>query len=508
MRMIFVLFDSLNRRMLQPYGGDIETPNFQRLAARSATFDRNYVGSMPCIPARRDILTGRASFFHRSWGPMEPWEKSFCHSLREKGIHSHLVTDHYHYFREGGSHYHTRFDSWELIRGQESDPWKAIVDKPLDRWSTEYDPRHYGGPRAKNKQQHLANRIFMQDEADYTTPRCFEAAFEFFETNHAADNWMLQLEMFDPHEPFHVPNRFRRDGDSDWDGPILDWPGYERDKYTVTEAREIRANYRALVRMCDEYLGRLLDYMDDHDMWSDTALLVGTDHGFLLGEHEWWGKGVMPYYEELMHTPLFLHHPDHSDRAGTRCDALTQTTDFMPTVLDIFDCKKPGVVTGTSLLETLQSPEADRIVAFGYFAGPVGVTDGRYVLMHYPPDLSPEGLYEYTLMPQHLCAPFSIDELKTAELSPPFNFMNGVPVLRYSALKSAMRGPGAFFDTGTKLFDIEADPDQKNPQVDEAISGRLYEGLRDYMQRHDAPSEYYDWLGLVSGTDSRIWTIR
>ena len=267
MRLIFVLFDSLNRRMLAPYGGDIETPNFQRLADHSVTFDRHYVGSLPCIPARRDMMTGRASFFHRSWGPMEPWELSFNQGLREKGIHSHLITDHYHYFREGGSHFHTRFESWDLIRGQESDPWKAIVDKPLDRWAEEYDPRHYGGARAKMRLRHQSNREFMRNEEDYTTPRCFASAFQFLETNREADNWMLQLEMFDPHEPFFVPARFRRDEDSGWNGKILDWPYYTRDDYTEAEAREIRANYRALVRMCDEYLGRLLDYMDENDMW-------------------------------------------------------------------------------------------------------------------------------------------------------------------------------------------------------------------------------------------------
>ena len=102
MRLIFVLFDSLNRLALGPYGGAIETPNFQRLADRGVTFDRHYAGSLPCIPARRDIQTGRASFFHRSWGPMEPFDRSFTGVLRDKGVHTRLITDHYHYFREGG----------------------------------------------------------------------------------------------------------------------------------------------------------------------------------------------------------------------------------------------------------------------------------------------------------------------------------------------------------------------------------------------------------------------
>ena len=44
--------------------------------------------------------------------------------------------------------------------------------------------------------------------------------------------------------------------------------------------------------MCDAYFGRLLDYFDAHDLWRDTALILTTDHGFLLGEHDWWGKNL------------------------------------------------------------------------------------------------------------------------------------------------------------------------------------------------------------------------
>jgi arylsulfatase A-like enzyme len=67
MRVVFILFDSLNRHMMAPYGGTrIPTPNFARLAERTTTFDKHYVGSLPCMPARRDLQSGRLSFLHRS----------------------------------------------------------------------------------------------------------------------------------------------------------------------------------------------------------------------------------------------------------------------------------------------------------------------------------------------------------------------------------------------------------------------------------------------------------
>lgn len=59
MKAIILLFDSLNKNYLPPYGDLLtKAPNFQRLAAHAATFDNSYVGSMPCMPARRELHTG------------------------------------------------------------------------------------------------------------------------------------------------------------------------------------------------------------------------------------------------------------------------------------------------------------------------------------------------------------------------------------------------------------------------------------------------------------------
>ncbi len=127
MKAVFVLFDSLNRHMLGPYGGTrVPTPNFDRLAARCVTFDRHYVGSLPCMPARRDILSGRLSFLHRSWGPMEPFDNAFPDLLHQAGVYSHLITDHFHYWEDGGATYHNRYDSYELCAAR-----KAIAGR---RW--------------------------------------------------------------------------------------------------------------------------------------------------------------------------------------------------------------------------------------------------------------------------------------------------------------------------------------------------------------------------------------
>lgn len=503
MRAVFVLFDSLNRLALGCYGGTaIATPNFDRFAERAVTFDTHYVGSLPCMPARRDLHTGRLNFMHRSWGPLEPFDNSFPNLLRDQGVYSHLVTDHLHYFEDGGATYHSRFTSWDFIRGQEYDPWKAMVEPPLKRLREKYSAKHYAlgdgsrpGDHSNRRLHHAINHEFMVDEADLPGPKCFKSGLEFLDLNRDADNWFLQIECFDPHEPFHAPERFKAAYRTGYNGGILDWPHYEKVVDSPEEIAEIRANYAALVAMCDDYFGRLLDVFDRYDLWSDTALILSTDHGLLLSEHDWWGKNLQPYYSEIANIPLIVHHPDFAAQAGERRSSLTQTFDLMPTFLDLFGAPVPPQVQGRSILPLLGSDDgASRDIGlFGMFGGPIGATDGRYAYYLYPPDLYAPGLHEYTLMPMHVCTLFDSAELQTATLADPFDFTKQMPVLRIDALKDARRIPihdgQKFQDVGTRLYDLEKDPAQDNPIHDPRVERRFQDGIRAVLAAHDAPAE-------------------
>ena len=86
MRAITIMYDSLNRLFLPNYG-DMETiaPNFKRLSDKMVTFDQFYVGSLPCIPARRELHTGSYNFMHRCWGPLEPFDDSAPEILAQNG---------------------------------------------------------------------------------------------------------------------------------------------------------------------------------------------------------------------------------------------------------------------------------------------------------------------------------------------------------------------------------------------------------------------------------------
>ncbi len=298
MKAILVMFDSLNRRFLEPYGGTtVITPNFRRLAKRAVTFDRAYVGSMPCMPARRELHTGRYNFLHRSWGPLEPFDESMPHILKNNGISSHLFSDHYHYWEEGGANYHTKYSTWECYRGQEGEPWKADLTDNPDLHTESFNNQIR--PNSGVIRQDWVNRHYIREEQAFPAAKTFSGGLDFLKTNHQADNWFLHIETFDPHEPYFSPKRFQDLYREHLQGPHFDWPPYARTTESEEAVRHCRAQSAALHTMCDEFLGKILDAMDDYDLWKDTLLIVNTDHGFLLGEHGWWAKCCQPFYNEV-----------------------------------------------------------------------------------------------------------------------------------------------------------------------------------------------------------------
>ena len=96
---VVVLLDSLNRHMLGSYGGtEFATPNLDRFALRASQFTSHVTGSLPCMPARHDILVGSLDFLWKPWGSIELWEESITAALRRADVATMLVSDHPHLF--------------------------------------------------------------------------------------------------------------------------------------------------------------------------------------------------------------------------------------------------------------------------------------------------------------------------------------------------------------------------------------------------------------------------
>ena len=256
----------------------------------------------------------------------------------------------------------------------------------------------------------------------------------------------------------------------------------------------LRKQYAAVLELCDENLGRVLDAMDEYGLWDDTMLIVNTDHGFLLGEHGQWAKCHCPFYGEVAHTPLFIWDPRFARRAA-RTHRLVQTVDLPATLLEYFGQPLPPDMEGRPVRPILERDEAIREGGlFGIFGGQVCCTDGEWVYMRSPLAANAPR-YEYTLMPTRhggRRAFMDNDVLRTMQLHAPLPFTKGLPVLR---VESRARVSQAAYPT--MLFCLADDPAQHVPVQDEAQERRMIALMKRLMAQNACPEEQYARLGLA-----------
>ncbi len=498
MNVIVILCDTLRRDHCGAYTGgkplnqcwseeapewSVPTPNMERLAQRGTVFENCWCGSTPCMPARRDIHTGRLEFLERGWGPLEEGDADLPRqvsgppntsitAIREQGRSvSYLVSDHFHLWEQGSGNYHMGYSGFQFIRGIESD---GLYTDPIE------PGRDFTCPEsaARGKcERHWRNMHFdRHEEADWTCARTFRTAADWLRRNRDHQDFFLHIDCFPPHEPLDPPEEilklFWPDGYGNPEDNADNWPYAKWAEAGLTERQMnfTRARYAANVVLVDRWLGHLLDTMDDLDLWKETLVIFTTDHGTYNGDHGRVGKLQTHNHDAVAHIPFIACHPKYGH--GERRSQLVQLVDIYPMVLAATGSRFPAApLHGIDLLPVIQDPGAptrDYAVA-GMFGGSMTITDGRWVLHQPPgPDNQPLNWYGY-----HLARfiPYPLGD-----------FADGCrPVGNH---QSYMSGP-------LWLSDRQADPNElRNMAASHPGEvARLQEALRHELQRLEAPPE-------------------
>jgi len=155
-----------------------------------------------------------------------------------------------------------------------------------------------------------------------------------------------------------------------------------------------------------------------------------------------------------------------------------------------------------SLLYLLASDEpGHEAILYGHHGAAINITDGRYTYFRYPADIFDGKLNQYTLMPTHIISMFSVEELKNMSIAPPFDFTQGVPVMKVPVIPESpyfkRHGPGVLIDCGNRLFDLNNDPTQTIPIHDSEVENRLICKMIEIMDANDAPEELYSRFDLA-----------
>ena len=281
--------------------------------------------------------------------------------------------------------FHTGFDTWQWIRGQESDPYLGgprssscpKLHMPPELWNPEYDWA---------MRTYMMNTQYFQTEDDYFAAQVVAASVQWLQQNAMNEPFMLWVEMFDPHEPWDAPPRFQKMYRDDY--------GFERFLFGYGFSRRtpgpagrsilpaylpvLRDLYAAEVTYVDHCIGRLLEAMEKMKLLDDTIVVFTTDHGTHLGEQGYIQKHPELLNSLVMHLPLIIRHPERST-AGKRVDGLVSAIDYAPTFCHMLGIDDQEHMDGRNAWD-LVTGKADRLhdrvfTQFGNFAA-VGTRSG------------------------------------------------------------------------------------------------------------------------------------
>jgi arylsulfatase A-like enzyme len=345
MNVIVLMADSLRKDHLGCYGNPwIRTPNIDGLAAQSVVFDEAYPESLPTLPVRNAMLSGRHCGPELGWGPMRESDVRLPEILAEAGCTTAMVTDVYHMMKPG-MNFHRGFHCWRWIRGQEQDAYRTAPN-PSPPVPGEYCEQH-----DRRLHQFSRNVAGFETEADYFTARVYDSAIEWIERNYRQGGFFLWVDSFDPHEPWFPPYYYSDLYDPDYEGvePIGCTYGDWTEHLTPRQLKRMRAHYAGEVTFLDRYVGKLLAKLVDLGIDDETLIVLISDHGHVIGEHGLVGKNWDTNgYREVMDLVLMVRFP-RREGAGRRVAALCYNIDVVPTVLSHLGVEPPEAFDGRDL---------------------------------------------------------------------------------------------------------------------------------------------------------------
>jgi arylsulfatase A-like enzyme len=385
MNIILIIFDSLRKDCIgfhgEPPWGEVKTPNIDRFAKESVVIDRGYPESLPTLPARRALYTGKRVYPFREkfdlkgdfkgispgWGPVPEEHPTLAELLREKGNYrTCLISDCYHMFKPS-KNFWRGFDQWTFLRGKELDPYRSGPLPGRDEikhWLPEEFQTEELSPgiqfnssipaRTFNELllvQSLINIKDRNNEEDYFSPKVMIESVRWLEQNRDSDRIFLTIDCWDPHEPWFVPEHYRKMYDTDSSREQVISIYNDVTGLDPKLIKRTRANYSGLVTMCDRWFGYLYDSIRNMGLLENSMIILTSDHGHSIGDSNYLGKRGYPSTPEVFDVPIMVRHPDYLFEGGKRSSIFAQHTDISAQILRTAGIKTAGPIHGKPFLE-------------------------------------------------------------------------------------------------------------------------------------------------------------
>jgi arylsulfatase A-like enzyme len=431
---LFILSDDHAWQAVSAYGESrhlIQTPNIDRLAREGMRFDRFLVNNALCGPSRASFITGTYShingFYNNYNCRFDGAQTTFPKLLQQAGYQTamigkwHLETD------------PTGFDYWNILPGQGiyynpkfysntsdhqlvSHPGYVtdiIADLTLD-WLKQRDPSKPFLLLCWNKAPHREWEPPL-DNLDFDHDRTYGLPDSLFDdysgrglAEHDQNMTIAHTMRLDEDNKLTVPPDLTPEQEKIWDAYyaprnaafLKKLPTMTAPELTEWKYNRFMHDYLACIKGVDDNVGRLLKYLDETGLATNTIVIYSSDQGFFLGEHGWFDKRWI--FQEAARTPFLIRWPGVV-KAGSVNQDLVCNLDVAETFLEAAGLPVPGRMQGHSMLPLLRgATPADWRTAFyyHYYEYPAdhkvrphyGIITTNYTLVHfYKPDIWDKG---------------------------------------------------------------------------------------------------------------------
>jgi arylsulfatase A-like enzyme len=358
---LFLSIDDL-RPELGAYGApQVKSPHIDRLAQQGLRFDRAYCQVPVCGASRASLMTGllatseRFTNYRSRADEDAPAAPTLPQIFREAGYTT----------LSNGKVFHTLEDSAE--RSWSEPPWRP------EGWGSRTPAMAATTERLSERGRGLIYEIGDVPDSEYTDGRiAARTVQDLARLKESGEPFMLFCGFYRPHLPFYAPRKYwelydrgaieladnryfpRGAPHGDLRGSEEFWAYHMGDYAVGSDAfhRMMRHGYLASVSYVDQLVGDVLQALDELGLRENTIVVLWGDHGFHLGEHDFWGK------HNTMHrstrVPLILSLPGESLPSTA---ALVESTDLFPTLCELAGLDIPETVHGKSLVPLLQEPD-------------------------------------------------------------------------------------------------------------------------------------------------------
>lgn len=395
---LFIAIDDLND-WVGVLGGNpqTKTPNIDRLARRGMLFTNAHTVVPMCAPSRSAVLTGLRPTTSGIYGPNVDFQT--VAELRD------TVTLPMHFRRNG----YRAIGGGKIYHGSTIQPagFRGYLHKPS--WDDFYPSMERQLPEEIRPRIWPVNKNpgFMAGLLDWSPVAAEDSAMG----DGQVVNWAIkQLEaereqplflavgLYRPHVPWYVPQKyfdlFPLDEielpatiPDDWsDLPDTAKQGSHRATHDwIVESGNWKPGvqgYLASIAFTDAMVGRLIDALDASGRADDTIIMLWSDHGYHLGEKNYWEKFTL--WERATHVPLVFVAPGVTE-AGTSSAQPVSLQDIYPTLSRLAGLKRPDHVEGHDLTPLIKNQDApwEHAAISWWGQGNNSVRDKRYRYTRY-----------------------------------------------------------------------------------------------------------------------------